>query len=121
MQPSRGLIEDKKADYHDLEKIPCHSYVAMYLWLQMQNIDAFLHMGTHGSLEWLPGKTVGLSNQCWPELLVNDIPFIYPFIVNDPGEASQAKRRLGALTVGHMPPKIQTMDLPNELEILNFY
>ena len=120
VQPSRGLIEDKKADYHDLEKIPCHSYVAMYLWLQMQNIDAFLHMGTHGSLEWLPGKTVGLSNQCWPELLVNDIPFIYPFIVNDPGEASQAKRRLGALTVGHMPPKIQTMDLPNELRDLEF-
>ena len=120
VQPSRGLLQDKKADYHDLAKPPCHSYVAMYLWLQLQNIDAFLHMGTHGSLEWLPGKTVGLSPHCWPELLVNDTPFIYPFIVNDPGEASQAKRRLSAITLGHMPPKIQNVDLPEGLRALEF-
>jgi len=120
VQPSRGLIEDKKADYHDLAKPPCHSYVALYLWLQTQNIDAFLHMGTHGSLEWLPGKAVGLSDRCWPELLANDTPFIYPFIVNDPGEASQAKRRLSAITLGHMPPKIRNVALPKELRDLEF-
>jgi cobaltochelatase CobN len=68
--------------------------------------DALIHMGAHGTLEWLPGKSVALSDDCWPQALLGDLPVIYPFIVNDPGEAAQAKRRLGAVTLGHLPPPL---------------
>ena len=68
--------------------------------------DALIHIGAHGTLEWLPGKSVALSETCWPEVLTGDLPVIYPFIVNDPGEAAQAKRRIGALTLGHVPPPL---------------
>ena len=64
-------------------------------------------MGAHGTLEWLPGKSVALSSACWPEALIGDLPVIYPFIVNDPGEAAQAKRRIGAVTIGHLPPPLE--------------
>ena len=110
VQPNRGSEKQKKLSYHDLEQIPCHSYVAFYLWLSETKVNAIIHMGTHGSLEWLPGKSAGMSRNCWPSLLTNDIPVIYPFIVNDPGEASQAKRRIGAVTIGHMPPKLANSD-----------
>ncbi len=103
MQPERGGGPDRGETYHDLARVPCHAYVAFYLW-QRSQIDALVHIGAHGTLEWLPGKSVALSGACWPEALIGDCPVIYPFIVNDPGEAAQAKRRIGAVTLGHVPP-----------------
>ncbi|MFN4099870.1 MAG: cobaltochelatase subunit CobN [Pararhodobacter sp.] len=103
LQPERGTPNARGGDYHDVAKIPRHAYVAFYLWLKQQS-DALIHIGAHGTLEWLPGKSVALSDICWPEALTRGLPVIYPFIVNDPGEAAQAKRRLGAVTLGHVPP-----------------
>ncbi|MEW6147205.1 MAG: cobaltochelatase subunit CobN, partial [Pseudomonadota bacterium] len=100
VQPERGAAASRDADYHDLARTPRHGYVAFYLWLREQALDAVVHMGAHGTLEWLPGKSVALSQACWPEALIGDLPIIYPFIVNDPGEAAQAKRRIGAVTIG---------------------
>ncbi|HTO64834.1 MAG TPA: cobaltochelatase subunit CobN [Bradyrhizobium sp.] len=115
VQPERGEVAHRDADYHDLARTPRHAYVAFYLWLRRQRIDALIHMGAHGTLEWLPGKSVALSAACWPEALVGDIPVIYPFIVNDPGEAAQAKRRIGAVTLGHLPPPLAPSALPERL------
>ncbi|WP_322962974.1 cobaltochelatase subunit CobN [Sphingomonas fuzhouensis] len=106
LQPERGRRNARADDYHDLSRCPRHSYVAFYLWLRAQAIDALVHVGAHGTLEWLPGKAVALSDTCWPEALTRDWPVLYPFIVNDPGEAAQAKRRLGAVTIGHVPPAL---------------
>ena len=105
LQPERGLVDTRIDDYHDLSRVPRHGYVAFYLWLRSQ-IDALVHIGAHGTLEWLPGKSVALSDACWPEALIGDLPVVYPFIVNDPGEAAQAKRRIGAVTLGHVPPPL---------------
>lgn len=107
LQPERGTPETREDDYHDLSRTPRHAYVAFYLWLQGQ-ADALVHIGAHGTLEWLPGKSVALSDTCWPEVLTGALPVIYPFIVNDPGEAAQAKRRIGAITLGHIPPPLST-------------
>ena len=115
VQPERGEVQSRDADYHDLSRIPRHAYVAFYLWLRSQGVHALIHMGTHGTLEWLPGKSVGLSEECWPEALIGDVPVIYPFIVNDPGEAAQAKRRIGAVTLGHLPPPLSASTLPPNL------
>jgi cobaltochelatase CobN len=105
LQPERGNVASRDADYHDLARTPRHGYVAFYLWLRAQQIDALVHIGAHGTLEWLPGKSVALSESCWPEALTAGLPVIYPFIVNDPGESAQAKRRVGAVTLGHLPPQ----------------
>jgi cobaltochelatase CobN len=115
LQPERGAISARETDYHDLARVPRHSYVAFYLWLRAQGIHALLHIGAHGTLEWLPGKAVALSDTCWPEVLTGDLPVIYPFIVNDPGEAAQAKRRIGALTLGHLPPPMKDSATPDGL------
>lgn len=115
IQPERGNAISRDADYHDLSRTPRHGYVAFYLWLRTQGIDALIHMGAHGTLEWLPGKSVALSDGCWPEVLIGSIPVIYPFIVNDPGEAAQAKRRIGAVTIGHLPPPLALSTLPESL------
>ncbi|WP_343527335.1 cobaltochelatase subunit CobN [Sphingomonas sp.] len=106
LQPERGRPSARAEEYHDLSRCPRHSYVAFYLWLRARGIDALVHVGAHGTLEWLPGKAVALSDACWPEALTRDWPVLYPFIVNDPGEAAQAKRRLGAVTIGHAPPAL---------------
>jgi cobaltochelatase CobN len=106
LQPERGISASRAEDYHDLSRCPRHAYVAFYLWLRDRGVDALVHIGAHGTLEWLPGKAVALSNACWPEALVGAMPVIYPFIVNDPGEAAQAKRRIGAVTIGHVPPPL---------------
>ncbi len=103
LQPERGTPDLRDDEYHDLSRTPRHGYVAFYLWLRAQS-DVLVHIGAHGTLEWLPGKSVALSDDCWPEALIRDLPVIYPFIVNDPGEAAQAKRRIGAVTLGHVPP-----------------
>ncbi|MBR0868877.1 cobaltochelatase subunit CobN [Bradyrhizobium tropiciagri] len=118
VQPERGDAARRDADYHDLSRTPRHAYVAFYLWLRQQGSDAVVHMGAHGTLEWLPGKSVALSSSCWPEALIGDLPVIYPFIVNDPGEAAQAKRRIGAVTIGHLPPPLAQAALPEALRRL---
>ncbi len=113
LQPERGRIADRESGYHDLSAPPRHAYVAFYLWLATR-VKAILHLGAHGTLEWLPGKAVAQSRTCWPEALTGALPVIYPFIVNDPGEAAQARRRLGALTLGHMPPPLKPAQLPEK-------
>jgi cobaltochelatase CobN len=115
VQPERGDVEQRDRDYHDLSRTPRHAYVAFYLWLRSQRVHAMIHMGAHGTLEWLPGKSIALSGECWPEALIADLPVIYPFIVNDPGEAAQAKRRIGAVTIGHLPPPLADSTLPEGL------
>jgi cobaltochelatase CobN len=107
LQPDRGSRDDRKAGYHDLVLPPRHAYVALYVWLrEVEKIDALVHMGTHGTLEWLPGKALALSDACFPEAVLGPVPVIYPFIVNNPGEAAQAKRRISAVTIGHMTPPL---------------
>ncbi|MCA8926747.1 MAG: cobaltochelatase subunit CobN [Alphaproteobacteria bacterium] len=106
LQPERGVPDRRDDDYHDLQRCPRHAYVAFYLWLRAQGLHALVHIGAHGTLEWLPGKAVALSQACWPEALIGALPVVYPFIVNDPGEAAQAKRRIGAVTLGHFPPPL---------------
>ncbi|PVX30311.1 cobaltochelatase subunit CobN [Sphingomonas pokkalii] len=108
LQPERGDPATREDSYHDTARVPRHGYVAFYLWLRARAIDALVHIGAHGTLEWLPGKTVALSDGCWPEALTGGLPILYPFIVNDPGEAAQAKRRIGAVTIGHLPPPLKT-------------
>ncbi|NOD62813.1 MULTISPECIES: cobaltochelatase subunit CobN [unclassified Ruegeria] len=116
LQPERGTPELRDDDYHDLSRTPRHSYVAFYLWLRKGlGADALIHIGAHGTLEWLPGKSVALSADCWPEALIRDLPVIYPFIVNDPGEAAQAKRRVGAVTLGHIPPPMKESGTPDRM------
>lgn len=114
LQPERGTPDLRDDEYHDLGRTPRHGYVAFYLWLQTQT-DAMIHIGAHGTLEWLPGKSVALSDGCWPEALTGATPVIYPFIVNDPGEAAQAKRRIGAVTLGHIPPPMRASQTPDRL------
>lgn len=114
LQPERGTPRQRDDDYHDLSRVPRHAYVAFYLWLQ-QTADALVHIGAHGTLEWLPGKSVALSEACWPEVLTGALPVVYPFIVNDPGEAAQAKRRIGAITLGHVPPPLRESGTPDRL------
>ncbi|MFD0909225.1 cobaltochelatase subunit CobN [Ruegeria arenilitoris] len=116
LQPERGTPELRDDEYHDLSRTPRHGYVAFYLWLRHGlGADALIHIGAHGTLEWLPGKSVVLSAECWPEALIGDLPVIYPFIVNDPGEAAQAKRRIGAVTLGHIPPPMKQSSTPDRL------
>ncbi|MGH6813706.1 MAG: cobaltochelatase subunit CobN, partial [Methylocella sp.] len=101
------VAANRKANYHDTGLPPCHSYVAFYVWLrQHEKIDAMIHCGTHGTLEWLPGKAAALGEDCAPEAVLGAVPVIYPFIVNNPGEAAQAKRRICALTIGHLTPPL---------------
>ena len=114
LQPERGTPKLRDAEYHDLARVPRHGYVAFYLWMQA-HAHALIHIGAHGTLEWLPGKAVALSEACWPEALTGDLPVIYPFIVNDPGEAAQAKRRIGAVTLGHIPPPLKPSETPMRL------
>ena len=114
LQPERGTPDLRDAEYHDLGRVPRHGYVAFYLWLQSR-VDVIVHIGAHGTLEWLPGKSVALSDTCWPEVLTGPTPVLYPFIVNDPGEAAQAKRRIGAVTLGHIPPALRPSATPQRL------
>lgn len=107
VQPDRGAVADRRADYHDAARPPRHAYVAFYLWLRHgERIEAMIHLGTHGTLEWLPGKPVALDEDCAPEAVLGPVPVVYPFIVNNPGEAAQAKRRIAALTIGHLTPPL---------------
>ena len=109
LQPDRGRAELRKGDYHDSGLPPRHAFIAFYLWLRFERrVHAIIHCGTHGTLEWLPGKAVALSEVCAPRAVLGPVPMIYPFIVNNPGEAAQAKRRSAAVTIGHLtPPLVQ--------------
>jgi cobaltochelatase CobN len=105
LQPPRGYDLNPDEVYHRPDLPPPHNYFALYRWLRDEwRADAIIHMGKHGTLEWLPGKSVGLSDGCFPDLFLGDLPLIYPFIINDPGEGSQAKRRGHAVIVDHMTP-----------------
>jgi cobaltochelatase CobN len=107
VQPDRGDVPSRKGDYHNLTLPPRHAYVAFYFWLtRKEKVDAIIQLGAHGTLEWLPGKAVALSENCAPEVLLGPTPVIYPFIVNNPGEAAQAKRRISAVTIGHLTPPL---------------
>jgi cobaltochelatase CobN len=107
VQPARGYNIDPAASYHDPDLVPPHGYLAFYAWLRRQfGVHAIVNMGKHGNLEWLPGKALVLSAECWPEVALGPIPHLYPFIVNDPGEGSQAKRRSAAVIIDHLTPPL---------------
>ncbi|MBQ6548204.1 MAG: cobaltochelatase subunit CobN, partial [Candidatus Methanomethylophilaceae archaeon] len=119
-QPLRAWSEKSDSLYHDPVLSPPHQYLAYYRWLkEVWGADAVVHMGTHGSLEWLPGKTVGLSAKCYPDLILNSIPDIYPYMIDDPGEGIQAKRRAEAVLIGHLHATMARADGYEDLEKLN--
>ena len=105
IQPSRGYHLDPAETYHDPALVPPHGYLAFYAWLR-HNADVVVQFGKHGNLEWLPGKATALSPLCWPDALLGAMPHLYPFIVNDPGEGTQAKRRARAVILDHMTPPL---------------
>ena len=107
IQPSRGYDIDPAATYHAPDLAPPHGYLAFYAWLADGfRAQAVVHMGKHGNLEWLPGKALALSADCFPEAALGPLPHLYPFIVNDPGEGTQAKRRAQAVIIDHLTPPL---------------
>ncbi|WP_439382785.1 cobaltochelatase subunit CobN [Amycolatopsis lexingtonensis] len=105
IQPPRGFGENPVAIYHNPDLPPSHHYLAAYRWLEEEfGAHAVVHLGKHGSLEWLPGKTAGLSASCAPDAVLGNLPLVYPFLINDPGEGAQAKRRAHATIVDHLIP-----------------
>lgn len=116
IQPPRGYGEDPVGIYHDPELPPTHHYLAVYRWLdRVWGADAIVHLGKHGTLEWLPGKMIALSAECAPDAALGDVPLVYPFVVNDPGEGVQAKRRAHAAIVDHLVPPMMRADTYDEL------
>ncbi|WP_328433505.1 cobaltochelatase subunit CobN [Streptomyces sp. NBC_00425] len=116
IQPPRGFGENPIAIYHDPDLPPSHHYLAAYRWIAARTedggfgADAMIHLGKHGNLEWLPGKNAGLSAACGPDAALGDLPLVYPFLVNDPGEGTQAKRRAHATLVDHLVPPMARAD-----------
>lgn len=107
IQPARGYNIDPTETYHSPDLVPPHNYLAFYIWLRQEfGAHALVHMGKHGNLEWLPGKALALSQTCLPEAVMGPMPHIYPFIVNDPGEGTQAKRRAQAVIIDHLTPPL---------------
>ncbi|WP_424860786.1 cobaltochelatase subunit CobN [Streptomyces sp. MMS24-I29] len=116
IQPPRGFGENPIAIYHDPDMPPSHHYMATYRWLENSfGADAVVHMGKHGTMEWLPGKGLGLSAGCGPDAVLGELPLVYPFIVNDPGEGTQAKRRGHATVVDHLVPPMARADTYGDL------
>ena len=116
IQPPRGFGENPVAIYHDPELPPSHQYLAAYRWAQRTfGAHAMIHLGKHGTLEWLPGKGLGLSAGCAPDAVLGDLPLVYPFIVNDPGEGTQAKRRAHATIIDHLIPPMARADSYGDL------
>ena len=119
IQPSRGYDLDPSLNYHAPDLEPTPDYLAFYYWLRYQfKADAIIHLGKHGNLEWLPGKSVGLSENCYPEIALGALPNFYPFIVNDPGEGTQAKRRAQAVILDHLTPPLTRAELYGSLQQL---
>ena len=107
LQPARGYHIDPQSSYHDPDLVPPHGYFAFYAWLRaVEDVHAVIHVGKHGNLEWLPGKALALDETCFPEAVFGPLPHLYPFIVNDPGEGTQAKRRAQAVIVDHLTPPL---------------
>ena len=107
IQPARGYNIDPKETYHDPDLVPPHGYFAFYIWLRDHfAAHALIHNGKHGNLEWLPGKALALSAECYPEAVMGPVPNLYPFIVNDPGEGTQAKRRASSVIIDHLTPPL---------------
>jgi len=116
IQPPRGFGENPIAIYHDPDLPPSHHYLAAYRWAdEVFGAHAMIHLGKHGTLEWLPGNGLGLSAACAPDAVLGDLPLVYPFIVNDPGEGTQAKRRAHATVVDHLVPPMARADTYGEL------
>ena len=119
IQPARGYDRDPALNYHAPDLEPPHNYLAFYYWIRDHfGADAVVHVGKHGNLEWLPGKSVALSSQCYPEIALGAMPHFYPFIVNDPGEGSQAKRRAQAVIIDHLTPPMTRAELYGALQQL---
>jgi len=119
IQPARGRDLDLVATYHDADLVPTHNYLAFYFWLRRRfAVDAVVHVGKHGNLEWLPGKSVALGAACWPDAILGPLPHLYPFIVNDPGEGSQAKRRTQAVIIDHLMPALTRAETYGPLQKL---
>ena len=111
LQPPRGFGEHPISIYHSPDLTPTHHYLAYYRWIRdVFQADAMVHVGKHGTLEWLPGKGIGLSQACYPEVALQDVPLFYPFIINNPGEGTQAKRRTHATIIDHLIPPMTTAD-----------
>ena len=116
IQPPRGFGENPIAIYHDPDLPPTHHYLAAYWWIIEEfGADAIVHLGKHGTLEWLPGKSLGLSPSCAPDAALRDVPLFYPFVVNDPGEGTQAKRRAHATVVDHLIPPMTRAETYDDL------
>jgi cobaltochelatase CobN len=121
IQPPRGFGADPIGTYHAPDMPPPHHYLAFYRWLATSvaaggwGADAIVHLGKHGTLEWLPGKSIALSPACYPDAALADLPLFYPFVVNDPGEGTQAKRRAHAVVVDHLPPPLTRADTYDDL------
>ncbi|HET6885522.1 MAG TPA: cobaltochelatase subunit CobN, partial [Rubrobacteraceae bacterium] len=116
IQPPRGFGENPIAIYHDPDLPPTHHYLAVYWWIIEEfGADAIVHLGKHGTLEWLPGKSLGLSSACSPDAALRDVPLFYPFVVNDPGEGTQAKRRAHAVVVDHLIPPMTRAETYDDL------
>lgn len=119
IQPARGYDFDPSLNYHAPDLEPTLHYLAFYLWLHQEfKAQAIIHLGKHGNLEWLPGKSVVLSTSCYPEIALPPLPHFYPFIVNDPGEGTQAKRRAHACIIDHLTPPLTRAELYGDLEKL---
>jgi cobaltochelatase CobN len=119
IQPARGYNIDPTDTYHSPDLAPPHNYLAFYIWLRhVQGCHAIVHMGKHGNLEWLPGKAIALSEECMPEAVFGPTPHIYPFIVNDPGEGTQAKRRAQAVIIDHLTPPLTRAEIYGPLRDL---
>ena len=122
IQPQRGYDAFTDRDIHSPALPPPHRYLAQYFWIEkVFNANAICHIGKHGTVEWLPGKSIGLSNKCFPNIICPAIPNIYPFIVNDPGEGSQAKRRTAATIIDHLTPPLDRSELYGKYSILENY
>ena len=119
IQPARGYDHDPSLNYHAPDLEPTHDYLAFYEWVRgVFGASAIVHVGKHGNLEWLPGKSIALSEQCYPEVALGPMPHFYPFIVNDPGEGAQAKRRSQAVILDHLTPPMTRAELYGDLQAL---
>ncbi len=117
--PDRGLSANRRADWHDPALPPRHALLAFGAWLRSGlDVHAVVHMGAHGALEWLPGKAVALTRDCFPEAVLGALPVFYPFLVSNPGEAAQAKRRIAAVTLGHLSPELAAPELSGPMREL---
>jgi cobaltochelatase CobN len=122
LQPPRGLLEDPASIYHSPDLPIPHHYYAYYHWIRNEfKANAIIHVGTHGTLEWLPGKSVGLSESCFSDITIADLPNIYPYVITNPGEGTQAKRRSYCCIIDYLIPAMHNADSYEELAELEVH